>query len=79
MTSTATASGMLTRKASRHEKWSMSQPPSTGPMAAGIALYPDQVPIALPRRSFGNDAPRIARLPGTRSAPPTPLVLHLRG
>lgn len=56
----------------------MSQPPSTGPSAAAMALYPDQMPIALPRRSCGNDAPSIARLPGTRSAPPTPCAARAR-
>src|SRR5262245_54447090 len=41
-------------------------------MPAVIALKPDQVPIALPRSPSANDALMIARLPGTRSAPPSP-------
>ncbi len=33
----------------------MSQPPSTGPSAAVMAVNPDQVPMARPRFSRGND------------------------
>ncbi len=39
------------KKTARHETCSISQPPKTGPMAAVIAVNPDQVPIALPRAS----------------------------
>jgi hypothetical protein len=37
-----------------------------------MAVNPDQVPMARPRSSFGNDALMMARLPGTSSAAPTP-------
>ncbi|OOO00831.1 MAG: hypothetical protein USCGTAYLOR_02972 [Chromatiales bacterium USCg_Taylor] len=37
-----------------------------------IPLNPDQVPIARPRSFAGKDALMSARLPGTRSAAPTP-------
>jgi len=41
-------------------------------MAVAIAVRLDHVPIARPRRSSGNDAPMMARLPGVSRAAPTP-------
>ena len=70
--STTTARGGFTKKAQRHERCSISQPPRTGPKAVVIALKPDHVPMARPRSCSGNDALMMARLPGTRSAAPTP-------
>ena len=56
----------------RHDTCWINHPPKTGPTAAVIAVNPDQVPIARPRSSALNDELISARLPGTRSAPPTP-------
>jgi hypothetical protein len=66
------ASGTLMKNTARHDTFSINHPPSTGPIAAVIAVNPDHVPIALPRLSSLNEALMIARLPGTRSAPPAP-------
>ena len=71
-TTTAMASGTLSRKAARQLMRSMSHPPTTGPMAAVIALKPDQMPIAGPRLPSLNVAVMMARLAGTRNAAPTP-------
>ncbi len=60
------------KKAARHETCSMSHPPRTGPTAIVIEVNADQVPIARPRSSFGNEVLMMARLPGTSSAPPIP-------
>ena len=67
-----TASGAFSKKTALQEICSISQPPRTGPSAEVIAVYADHVPMARPRSSARNEAPMIARLPGTRSAPPTP-------
>jgi hypothetical protein len=56
------------------EACSINQPPSTGPIAEVIAVKPDQIPIALPRRSGGNVALIIAKLPGMSKAPPIPWI-----
>ena len=69
---TAAASGTFRKNAQRQERWSMSHPPRTGPAAAVIEVKPDHVPIARPRSLGGKVEARIARLPGTSSAPPTP-------
>ena len=50
----------------------MSTPPSTGPTAEVRAANPDHNPMARPRSLSGNDSLMMARLPGTRSAAPTP-------
>ncbi len=69
---TSAATGTLRKNTARQLTCSISQPPATGPMLAVIALKPDHVPIARPRSSPSNVALMIARLPGTRSAAPTP-------
>src|SRR5665213_2430579 len=69
---TAAAKGRLIKKTHRHETFCTSQPPSTGPIAAVIAVKPDQVPMARPRSFSENDALIRARLPGTSRAAPTP-------
>ena len=69
---TAAASGRLMKNTQRHDACWTSHPPITGPIAAVIAVKPDQVPMARPRVSSGNDALISARLPGTSSAAPTP-------
>ena len=66
------ASGRFRKKTARQETCSINHPPMTGPIAVVIAVEPDQVPIACPRSSSGNDALMIARLPGTSIAPPMP-------
>ena len=60
------------KKTHRQEACPTSHPPRTGPMAVVIAVKPDHVPIACPRLFSSNDVLIIARLPGTRSAAPTP-------
>jgi hypothetical protein len=60
------------RNAIRQETSSTSQPPKTGPTAIAVPLSADQIPIAFALSFPSNDAPRIARDSGTRSAPPTP-------
>ena len=56
----------------RHETASTSQPPSSGPSAVATPPSPDQAPIARARSPGLKLASIIARLPGVRSAPPTP-------
>ncbi len=60
------------RKIARQPTVSTSQPPITGPSAPVIAPAAAQVPIARPRSSPENPAPRMARLDGISSAAPTP-------
>src|SRR5215813_9326662 len=69
---TTTAIGTLIKKTQRQDACSTSQPPKTGPIAAVIAVNPDQVPMARPRLSSGNEALISARLPGTSKAAPAP-------
>ena len=66
------ASGRLMRKIQRHEAWSTSRPPTSGPSAAAIPPRPDQAPIARLRSSARKAPWIIARLPGVSSAPPMP-------
>jgi hypothetical protein len=66
------ASGRLIRKMARQPTVSISQPPSTGPIAAIVAPTEAQMPIARPRASPEKLAPRIARLLGIKTAAPTP-------
>ncbi len=72
---TAAAIGRLMKNAQRQEACSTSQPPRTGPTAVVIAVNPDHVPMAWPRLFSSKDVLIIARLPGTRSAAPTPCML----
>ena len=60
------------KKTHRQDACSTSHPPSTGPIAVVIAVNPDHVPIARPRSFSGKEALMRARLPGMRSAAPTP-------
>ena len=69
---TITASGTFRKNTARQLTCSINQPPVTGPIAAVIALNPDQVPIARPRSASSKVALMIARLPGTRKAAPSP-------
>ena len=69
---TKTAIGRFRKKMPRHEMASTISPPASGPMAAPIPESDAHRPIARPRSDGSNDAVRIARLLGTRSAPPMP-------
>ena len=60
------------KKTALHETVSTNHPPSSGPMAAVMALKPDQVPMARPRSSSEKELLMIARLPGTSRAAPIP-------
>ena len=64
--------GRLMKNTHLQETFATNHPPRTGPTAAVMPVNADQVPIARPRLDSSNDALRIARLPGTRSAAPTP-------
>src|SRR5271154_7007295 len=72
MQTTMSARGRLMKKTQRQEPFCTSQPPSTGPMEAVMAVKPDQVPIARPRSLSEYEALMMARLPGTRNAAPIP-------
>ena len=64
------------KKIQRQDMLSTNHPPSTGPIAVVMAVKPDHVPIARPRCSLLNEALRMARLPGTNNAPPSPWMLR---
>ena len=64
--------GRLIQKIACQGPISISQPPRIGPSAAAMAEAAAQVPMALPRASFGKWALISASEPGTRSAPPIP-------
>lgn len=69
---TASAMGTLMKKTQRHEACWTSHPPRTGPAAVVMDVKADQVPMARPSCSRGNETLMSARLLGTRSAPPMP-------
>src|SRR5207244_11488162 len=71
-TSTALASATLIKKTQRQEAYWTNQPPRAGPSGAVMDVKPDHVPMARPRCLASKDALMMARLPGTRSAPPIP-------
>ncbi len=60
------------KNTARQDTCSISQPPSTGPSAAVMAVAPDQVPMARPRAPPVKKALMSERLPGTSSAAPMP-------
>ena len=72
MPSVITATGRLTKNASRHDQRSTSQPPTSGPVAEATLPNADQVPIALPRAAPSKVVPSRARLAGTNSAAAAP-------
>ena len=51
--------GRLRRKINRQDHACMSQPPTTGPIAAKTVIHADQVPMARPRSCSGKDAERM--------------------
>ena len=77
------ASGTFRKNTARQLMCSINQPPVTGPIAAVIAVKPDQVPIARPRSASAKVALMMARLPGTRKAAPSPCsarpAMRIRG
>ena len=60
------------KNTSRQETASTSHPPMNGPMALATPASPAQALIATGRSSARKLADRMARLPGTSSAPPRP-------
>jgi hypothetical protein len=56
----------------RHETYSVSAPPTTGPTASASADTPAQVPIARPRSSGGKAFVTIESVAGIISAAPMP-------
>ena len=69
-----TATGRLMKKIARQETSSVSQPPTTGPIASAIAETPAQVPIAFPRSCGGNALEMIERVAGIMNAAPIPWI-----
>ena len=59
-------------KIQRHEAWSTSSPPPSGPITIAIPPHAVHVPIAAPRSSSGKTAVMIASEDGTSSAPAIP-------
>ncbi len=73
VTATApTATGRFRKKIARQETYSVSAPPTTGPMASASADTPAQVPIAFPRSSAGKVTVMIESVAGIMNAAPTP-------
>lgn len=70
------AIGTLMKNTSLHKSILANHPPSIGPNMVVNALNIDQVPIAQPLLSFGNNADNNDKLPGTINAPPAPCI-HL--
>ena len=66
------ATGRLRKKIARQDTSSVSQPPTSGPMARAIADTPAQMPIAWPRSAGGNALVMIDSVAGIISAAPTP-------
>ena len=64
--------GALIKKIHRQDEAEIRVPPISGPAATATAPRPDQAPIARPRSAGANEASKIARLPGARSAAPAP-------
>ena len=72
MASTTAMRGRLSRKIQRHEAAPVSHPPRNGPMAVVTPPSPAHAPMARARSAGWKAADSSARLPGVRSAPPTP-------
>ena len=73
VTATApTATGRFRKKIARQDTYSVSAPPTTGPIASASADTPAQVPIALPRSSGGKVTVMIESVAGIMNAAPTP-------
>ena len=59
-------------KIQRHDAWSTSSPPPSGPITIAMPPHAVHVPIAAPRSSGGKTAVMMASEEGTSSAPATP-------
>ena len=66
------ASGTLIAKIQRHEAWSTSQPPTSGPATEAIPPHAVHAPIAAARALFSKAATMIASELGVTSAPAAP-------
>ena len=66
------ATGRFRKKIARQDTYSVSAPPTTGPIASASADTPAQVPIALPRSSGGKVTVMIESVAGIMNAAPTP-------
>jgi hypothetical protein len=64
--------GRFSTKTDRHDTEAISAPPTSGPIADATPVSPDQAPMARARSSGRIVAWTMARLPGVRSAAPTP-------
>ena len=64
--------GTLTQKIHSHERPWETAPPITGPPIVASPVTPSRIPIAVPRRSAGNDALTIDRASEITSAAPSP-------
>jgi hypothetical protein len=71
-TTAPTATGRFRKKIARHETYSVSAPPTAGPIASASAETPAQVPIARPRSCGGKVFEMIERVAGIMNAPPIP-------
>ena len=72
ISSVAITNGTLMAKIQRHDAWSTSSPPPSGPTTIAIPPHAVHVPIAAPRSSAGKVAVMIASDAGTSSAPAHP-------
>ena len=67
-----TATGRLMKKIARQLTYSVSAPPTTGPIESARAETPAQMPIALPRSAAGKVCVMIESVAGIISAAPMP-------
>src|SRR3954470_19594817 len=68
------ATGRLRKKIARHDTYSVSAPPTAGPIASANADTPAHVPIARPRSCGGKVFEMIERVPGIMNAAPMPWI-----
>jgi hypothetical protein len=68
----STPIGTLTKKIELQPACSVSNPPTSGPIASADAETPTQMPIAVPRWRGGNAAVMIESVAGFMSAAPAP-------
>src|SRR3954470_2831431 len=68
------ATGRLRKKIARHDTYSVSAPPTAGPIASAKADTPAHVPIARPRSCGGKVFEMIERVPGIMNAAPMPWI-----
>lgn len=68
------ATGRFRKKIARQETYSVSAPPTTGPIASASPETPAHVPIARPRSCGGNASEMIDSVPGIMNAAPMPWI-----